>query len=487
MHIGYIGNTCNNSFNFLKMMRERGHSATLYYERNRNPQTFPESEDPAIAACRPDWIRPFSYQYYSSEAWKRPPPGLLEEFSAFDILHVEDVALIWAQQTGKPYGWQPYGMDIQFYPFASYGIESRFVKNKRLYPWYITAPIRFRRAIAGAAFVNLVQWMEVREKTYQLLAKLIMPEQRVSFFFPIDAALFSPGQGADMNALLLQSGSSMRVKGLKIFHPTRIMFTSATTYNYGSDVLLRILRRFADTGREFTLVVVEKGNVDEAPFKALIAQYGLDEHVAWIPMQKRHALVPWYQAADVVTSEFGFGGFGSISFETLACGACLMTAFHKDWPAPTFFLPAWESLPPYLSANTEEEALKNLVLCADNPSLREEYGKQGREWVLRTVSRQALAPRYERVCLEAIARHPVKPLKPVYDPPSPLVPRAIALHLKKGDQAGAFTTLGSALDENPEDPMLLGIAVRLYEMAGGATLANQLRLELDELELEVAS
>jgi hypothetical protein len=61
------------------------------------------------------------------------------------------------------------------------------------------------------------------------------------------------------------------------------------------------------------------------------------------------------------------------------------------------------------------------------------------------------------------------------------------LHLKNNDLSAAFTVLAGMLDDNPEDPLLLGIAVRLYEAVGGTALANELRRELDELELEVGA
>ena len=467
-------------------MRARGHEAVLYYEAGRHPQTFPEWEDPSIAVNRPEWIRPFRYDYALSESWVTAPPDLMEEFSQFDIIHAEDRALIWAQRTGKPYGWYPYGFDMQFYSFASFGFEWHLVKKgSPLMPWYVTLPIRFRRAVAGAAFINNPLWMPSHSATLDLLQELSSPERIRAIPVSVDTELFSPGEGPDINALLRKLGlDAQQPQGLTLFLPTRIIFAKGRDYNYGSDRLLQLLRKFADTGREFTLIVVSKDSPDELLFKELVGQLNLRDHVIWIPMQQRHKLVDWYRVCDVVANEFGDGGFGSIAYEALSCGACLLTSWKvKTHSDPTFFLPEYASWPPYLSADTDEEALKNLIACADDPHFRAERQRLGREWVLANIAPRITGEKFEQCYSNAIARHPVTIRKSVYDPPSSHALRVVGLHLKNNDLASAFLSIGKALDNNPEDPLLLDIVLKLYDAVGGPALGNALRHELDELEV----
>ncbi len=488
MKICYIGNTCNNSFHHVRTMRARGHDAVLYYETGLHPQTFPEWEDPSIAENRPKWLRPFSYNYSAPEAWQGAPPALMEEFSEFDVIHAEDRALIWASKTGKPYGWYPYGYDMLHYSFAGYGFEQHLLKyGQPLAPWYVTAPIRFRRAVAGAAFINNPLWMPSHSATHRLLQKLTLPERIRAIPVSVDTELFSPGEGPGMSALLREFGiDAPQPQSLTLFLPTRIIFAEGSGYNYGSDRLLRLLRKFADTGRKFTLIVVSKDSPDEPLFKELVGRLGLHDHVIWIPMQQRHNLVNWYRACDVVANEFGDGGFGSIAYEALSCGACLLTSWkvkaHSD---PTFFLPEYASWPPHLSADTDEDALENLINCADDPHFRTERQMLGREWVLANISPNMTGEKFEQLYTDAIARHPVTIRKPVYDPPSPLRLRTIGLHLESNNLAAAFSGIGKALNDNPEDPLLLRIVLQLYNAVGGPDLGNALRCELDELGVDL--
>jgi glycosyltransferase involved in cell wall biosynthesis len=410
---------------------------------------------------------------------------LLQELSDYDVIHCEDVGLLWAYQTGRPYVWHPYGFDLARFPNWSFRLNHYQIDVLQRFPEWLTAPIRYRRAIAGASFVQVGQWVLHNKKSYHLLDKLAK-DRLVHLFLLIDTMKYRPETNVDMQELFKTANIGIEAKGLKIFHPTRIMFSSKTEYNFGSDLLLRVLKRFKDTGREFTFVWVRKGNSDEVLFDNLLSEYGLSENAATIPYQPRSELISWYNASDLVTNEFGFGGFGSISLEALACGTPLLTAFRTEYPDPTFFLPSFDSLPPIYFANSEDLALKQLILCADDPDLRERKAREGRNWILRNCSPEALAPRFLAMYQQALDNHPVDPIVPEYPDPTPQQLKAIELNIKNNDLNGTLYALSQALDDSPEHPYLLSTLLNVFGAVGANNVVHYMKSELEKMDIALS-
>ena len=150
MKIAYLGNTCNNSYSFLKAFRKFGLSGTLYYDTEQHPQTFPESENKDLFKPTCKWLKPFGTNEKGIHPWIRPTQHLLDEISKYDILHCEDVGLLWANLTGKPYYWHIYGYDLHKFPFFSFWLLSHSIRNFEICPEYLTAPIRYRNSILHA-------------------------------------------------------------------------------------------------------------------------------------------------------------------------------------------------------------------------------------------------------------------------------------------------------------------------------------------------
>ena len=485
MKVAYIGNTCNNSYSFLKMFRKYGTQGVLYYDQSQHPQTFPESEDPGLLKENPSWLKPLTNGDLGSHPWHSPSFKLLEELKTFDVLHCEDVGLLWAQQSGRPYHWHVYGYDLHNYSFWSYWLTTYTFEHFVAYPEKLTAAIRYRRAISQANSVNVGQWFPYRKKAIDLLRK-ILPEDRVShLLFTIDTEKFCPGTTEGMAELLRKTGNNIQVKGLKIFHPTRIMFQSKKEYNYASDKLVRVLRKFTETGREFTLVVIKKENPDEEAFVKLVQELGLEGRVAYIPFQPRNKMIAWYRASDLVTNEFDFGSIGSISLETLACGTALMTAYRTEHDDPNFFMPDFDCAPPVFSANSETDVLNKLILCADNPVLRKQKAIEGRAWVLRNCSDAALFSRYMSIYQSCIRNHPVVTETLYFDEPTSKELQRINNKISGNDLNTALHETALALDKYAESPILLFILETILEKLGFKNLAFFLREQLDDLNIEV--
>ena len=404
MKVAFIGNTCNQSYANIKAFRPYGVEGTLYYDLAGHVQTFPESDDPEVAVNRPAWVKSFDSR--EQNVWGPPPQYLLEELREHDVIHCEGGYLPWAQATGKPYVWWACGGDAQHYPFLSgwlwlgLPLEAAFKRT-----------VMIRRAIAAANQINLGQWLPAGRDFEHLLLEYTLKSKFQREILVIDTERFSPrADGPSVNELLAKSGITQTVEGLVIFNPTRIMFTPKSTYNYGSDALLRSLYVVKKMNRKFTLIVTRKGNVDEPEFEEMSHTLGLSENIIWIPLQKRADIIDWYRASDLVVKDFGFGGgLGSVGTESMACGTPLLTALKTEYDDPTFEIPDVASSypPPFFSASSEEEAIKSILLCCSNPEMVKETGRASRQWIMENCSAKAIAPRYIAMYQRAIDSFPV--------------------------------------------------------------------------------
>lgn len=405
LRVHFVGNTCNNHFVLARYLRQLGVDAHLFYNRDLDPQTFPESEDPSIARERPAWLHPFTTADAGHEPWRRCASPLSEALAACDLLHVEDVGLVWAAQTGRPYLWYPYGYDLNKYPFATYWAS----EWSPLHPDRYLASVAYRKAIAQASEVLCGMWYQPLAHGWALLQQLVEPTR---FTHDIQLALDTDRFSADIDAadagntlqaLLDAAGVECRVEGLRIFHPSRVMFTERSYVNKANDRLFRALGRFRAQGGTFTLVLVARGLEDEADARTLFSELGIADRVAWLPVMSRHALVPWYQASEIVADEFLGGTLGSVSFEAMACGAVLLTRLATHDDDPTFWPPTqtFPELPPVLNASEESEILARLLeSAADAPALLARR-RASRQWAETWVSGGRVAARllavYERI------------------------------------------------------------------------------------------
>ena len=479
MKVAFIGNTCNQAYANIKAFRPYGVEGTLYYDLAGHMQTFPESEDPEVAVNRPAWIKTFNSR--KQNLWAPPPQGLLEELRGHDVIHCEGGYLPWAQATGKPYVWWACGGDAQHYPFVSgwlwlgLPLDAAFERT-----------VLIRRAIASANQINLGQWLPVGLDFEHLLLTYNLKSKFQREILVIDTETFSPrADGPSVNELLARNGLAQTAEGLVIFNPTRIMFTPKSTYNYGSDILLRILYVVKKMNRKFTLIVTRKGNVDEPEFEKMIHALGLSENIIWIPPQKRADLIDWYRASDLVANDFGFGGIGSISIESMACGTPLLTVIKTAYDDPTFEIPdvATSYPPPFFSAHSEEEAIKNIVLCSSCPEAVKEKGRASRQWVMENCSAEAIAPRYRAMYQRAIDNFPISEQALLSLPVNEEEIRLRLLECEGPPQK--LQLLVERLTQSPESGIIVEHLVGVLEEMGEAALARKLHSTAWKLRIDV--
>ena len=394
MKVNLIGNTSNLHYRIAKNLRNLGVDARLFYDENSDPQNFPFWDEPKLKNNMPDWIVPFSSKKIGNYPLKCLPKSFLKEISDCDILHVEHMGLIWAYLTGKPYIWDPFGWDLQFFPFYSFW-QNQWNHSHRTD--ILLAPLVYRRAIKKSSAIVYGYWYQFITEGYKLINQLIDQDKFIhSIPMNVDPIVFSPGEKKSAQELLKEFGISTQINGLVIFHPTRIMFSENSYLNKGNDRLFKALARLKTENYQFTLVLGERQIPDEKIAKEMFQNLDLEDNVIWLPKMECYKLVEWFRAADIGADQFVGGALGLVSFETMSCGTPLLSYLKTSSTDDTFWHPkeVLEELPPMINASSEEEIYQNLKFYFDCPQKLEELGKLSREWVLNNISDEIITKKY---------------------------------------------------------------------------------------------
>ncbi|MBM6893878.1 glycosyltransferase family 4 protein [Desulfovibrio piger] len=382
MDIIFLGNTCNNSYNIAKSLRAAGHACTLFYDPTFHPQTFPETEDPEIKYDWPSWIHKISLLDKTPSPYEGPSPSFLEKLRNADLIHCEGYYVLWAKKTGKPYFWFPYGSDSAYYLRWSSWLD--------LPPW-TAIPLKFMDATLHCSGINFSQGVITQAYFKKFLDKYYSGYISKNFF-PVDTHKFSP-QKHNLDQLLHKHKIEKKTHGLIIFNPTRIMFTKKSDYNYGSDILLKILKELRHNNIDFTLIQIIRNGPDDNEFKKIACQYDLEENIIYINWIRRSDLPAWYSSVDVVVNEFKFGGLGSISLEAMSCGKPLVSnMLPSNLPCSTDSEFTWE--PPFYPSVPQEKAIQSLTEAALFPEKKMQRGLLSRQWVLDHASYEVAVQKF---------------------------------------------------------------------------------------------
>lgn len=399
MRVNLLGNTCNSHYELAKHLRSLGIDAHLYYDKNLHFQTQPESHDPELLKDWPDWLHPHTYLTDSSNPFHPEAASqLLPEISNCDILQVEDVGLVWASLTGKPYVWLPYGSDVYNYPFYRY-----WRLHNPWHPNWALSPLAMRRAMAEASAIVLGVWDVTLRDGYELIEELNPQAEIARLFYPLDTQRFSPGESRTIRELLRASNSEVEPEGITLFAPARVMISDKVDGYKANDMLYRALRKVHEDNIPFTLICIQRNGPDEPQAKEMFKEFGYSHRVAWIPVMPRHALTEWYQAADIVIDEFGSGAFGSIVTEGMASGGVLMGYLRSSSPDITYWpvSETFSSPPPLLNASSEAEITEWIHRVHKDPSFVQNLRSQSRDWVKKEIDGPVMAAKfislYERV------------------------------------------------------------------------------------------
>jgi glycosyltransferase involved in cell wall biosynthesis len=405
VRVHFVGNVANNHYVLAKAMRKHGIEARLFYDQDAPATDLPEMDDPDVRLQRPDWLRPYPRQFRLWQQRDRVALGLLREIADCDILHAHGVELIWAARTGKPFVFHPYGGD--FSAWTSYNRDSLI----RWRPWpplpilpHVTLPLKMRGAMQRASAIALGWHNNMWRRGYQVLRALGLEDRVVRIHLGIDVEKFIPCQPGHKDAKLAALLPGRQIERPMIFHPTRQMLRNpGSKRGYkANDRLYRALARLARDGAKFTLVLVERGGLDEREAKRMLADLGIAQRAVWVDMIPRYRLVEWFQTADITVESFFTGAIGGVPLESMACATPVMMHLKREASPEDqgiFYDPGglYPALPPLIEASTEDEILRALRENLAAPSRLAEIGRAGRDWVVTYNSADAVARKFESV------------------------------------------------------------------------------------------
>jgi glycosyltransferase involved in cell wall biosynthesis len=462
VRIHLINNTCNNNYINAKFLRGLGVDAHLFIGPNPDPQTNPAAEDPEIEGQFPDWIHSHNSAEVGPCPWTDPSPAFIQKLGQCDLLHVQDIGLVWAAMTDRPFVWHPYGWDFYNLPFYEY-----WRKERPSDPTALLNPLLMRRAMCEAEFILLQWWFECWTHGYQLLERFNLKSRVESMPIVIDVHKFSTGPKKPLSELLGRTTDLPSSDGLLLFHPTRQMLSRQWWGVYfGNDILYRALSKLKMEGLRYTLIVVEKGTHEESVAKQLIRELNIEDRVIWVPAMKRHRLIDWYRTADITIASVAGGLFGSVCIEALACGCPLIGNIVTDSGNPTFWKPTLH--PPFMNVSTEEDIMRALRHCATHRAELAEMGRAGRRWIEENMSGEAVAEKlvrlYQRI-LESPAGKGRSPLCPTF-----------AAGLADVNSQKLWDTIGRLFDTADSTPGAIG-ELEQGLLAGCQQLAYELASE----------
>ena len=180
-----------------------------------------------------------------------------------------------------------------------------------------------------------------------------------------------------------------------ILHPSRQHWEPSVrspSWEKGNDLFIRGFADFVKrTGARAGCVMVSWGQSLQAS-RELLAQLGVADRVAWIPVQPGIRLGEWMQAADVVADQFWLGAFGSLTPKAmrLSCPVLLnMDEQRHRWCFP--------ELPPVLNSRTPGDVADHLAWCWRDRSAMREFGKRSADWYRKYHSNDVIATTFSQV------------------------------------------------------------------------------------------
>jgi glycosyltransferase involved in cell wall biosynthesis len=378
--IAFFGNTCNNFFQFIKLLGNDDElDLHLYIDNKSDPQQLPENDDPELADNYPNWIHIGSYITPKTIIFPWLSP-LVKEFDKYDLVVVSHFGPVFTTFSKTPSIFFPAGADLTVHPFA--------ISYFNLY--YHSLREKF-----GSLFMSFWQKKGIRRcnevwvsqfKPYQMaLERLKIPEKQIGEYIPV---VYDLSKNSNKK-IVLPEVKQLKIKyDFIIFYPTRIMLSEnekmRKTGNWkGNDVFMRAYKLFVDKNpklRSILLLIDRPASKDVNIMRALITKLELNNKVTWLKPKNgfgfsRSELLGFYSIADVVPNEFAAGWFGSIVLEALSCGVNVVSFLDEEAMSKMY---PWH---PILSEK-EPDKISLLLekLCFDT-AFKEENAKKGPLWV----------------------------------------------------------------------------------------------------------
>lgn len=405
VRIGFVGNVANTLFRIASALRDDPSvEPHLFVNHSDAAIARPESADQSLAAGYPDWIHEGRWITPASviAPWRSPLARALRDMH---LVVASGPGPIFAQHAGRPWCWYVTGGDLTVKPFP-----------REFWRWYDSWPHRVGELIGGTWQRRAARradrlWLQPFAPMTGAADRLgIAPDRRSDRYLPlpVDTDRFTP-DGPDSGAVGgAEARDRMATADLVIWHPSRLVMDATpalvrTGQWKGNDALIRALPDLVGRIGDPVLVLPEFSvSRDVEAARALIDDLGVGDHVAWVRSRRpegfdHHEMAELYRAADVVCDEFGVGWFGYVALEGLASGRPVVS--HVDVEVMARLYPDGH---PIVAAQTPAQIAAEIAALHDDPARRARVGAEGRAWILREHSADAVRARYRDAIAELV-------------------------------------------------------------------------------------
>lgn len=207
--------------------------------------------------------------------------------------------------------------------------------------------------------------------TNRSYAQLGVPSEKLLMAYnAIDAAAFSPGDGATIRAQLGIAEHALVLGIFSILRPFK-----------GHDTLLRAMPRILETVPQAHLLIVGGGEL-EGELKELSAKLHLDQHVTFAGPQQN--TLPFYRAIDLYVMASTEEPFGLVTIEAMACEKAVVGTNSGGTPEIVVDQETGLLVPPEQPEALADAAITLLL----DPARRQQMGQKGRQRVLEQFTLQ---------------------------------------------------------------------------------------------------
>lgn len=360
MKIGLFFNMANNQYLITKALRSIGVDATLIINAKDFGMSFPHWEEAVVKGVDPYHADAMQLAAFHSlprwiKTWYSPsqvdPIGisqLMRMARDYDLIQLAPPCVVYLQFVGKPFivhesGW------IRNFPYLD-GLAEKLARRGYVYAQYVVM---------------------TNPDCYSILQKI---RHRASIFIPfvVDSERYKP------------KGIRNTTGTLRFFNPSRQQWEVK-----GTDRLLRAFGSFIKKGYKAELTLVDWGTIEGvSASKTLISKLGITKQVKWIAPVSKPILIELYASSDAVFDQYLLGSYGTSAPEALACETPVVMYLDSYWNRECY-----GEVAPVLNARTDEEILEAMCALTDSTT-RVDYGRKGREYVIRHHSPNIIAHQY---------------------------------------------------------------------------------------------
>lgn len=303
----------------------------------------PAWEDPRMKDA--PWIRRF---YLGGKAGRATRLAtLFRLMREYDVVFCHTPSSLYAQFFRVPY--VPYDAGLIRYLHHSKRIPI---------PGEQTVYSKVRLQLLARSYQRAARLLFTNPDTYPFFNLLKIGDDRLRFVpFLIDCERYKPVEQKDAH------------EGLVFFSPARHVWSEK-----GSWKMLKAYKEYEKRHDDTKLVLIRWGR-DLKQSLDLIKSLRI-KTVEFRELVPKPHLIKYYQDADVVLDQFVLGSYGTATPEAMACGAPVIT-YLNPLHERCYGEPA-----PVMNSFTVKEIYAAMERLRE-PSLREEMGRKGREYVLK--------------------------------------------------------------------------------------------------------